>query len=222
VISTTMAEDRLLLGFDARRSDAPEWDERRRRNFLFRLDVVRPLSIDAEVWSSGFDSDSDERADWIGIFDPLWENLGALREAVRAAEGLLGRTSIAAFGRMTGDASAAERTALETQMRGIHPDGTPGDLPATIADPATVQPGWRFLGYDVADLWGLSGLMNCGFLPGEDVANLRARWGPRLNGFHLFDEIADAREFQGFANQRSPEHAPFFVDGIWLVEGRIV
>ena len=209
----------LLLGFDARPPEPPAWDERRKRGFLFRPEAVKPLSIDIGVWPSSFSSKGVARPAWVGIFDPLWESLGRLREAVRDAGNLLGETSLAAFGRITGVASAAELAVLETQLRGVHPDGTPGELPATIADPSTIQPGWTFLGYDVADLWGLSGLMNCGFLPElEDVDALRLRWGPKLNRFHLFDSLEDARELKDLSNRRVAEHAPFFVDGIWLVD----
>jgi hypothetical protein len=107
-------------------------------------------------------------------------------------------------------------------MRGIHPDGTPGDLPTVIADPDRIQPEWRFLGYDVADLGGLSGLANCGFSPElEDREALQRRWGAKLNDCHLFDDLEHAREFKDFSNRRVAEHAPFYVDGIWLVEGEI-
>ena len=216
-----MSTHPLLLGFDARLSKPPEWSEGRKRDYLFRLDVT-PLSIDEQVWPSAFAAHGVPRPDWVGIFDPLWEDLGRLQEAVRGAKSLSGEISLAAFGRMTGAGSPEELAVLETQMRGIHPDGTPGDLPAKIAEPSTLQPGWAFLGYDVADLGGLSGLMNCGFVPeAEDVEALRLRWGPRLNDFHLFDRLEDACEFKDFSNRRVAEHAPFFVDGIWLVEGEV-
>ncbi|HEX8703058.1 MAG TPA: hypothetical protein VF815_29745 [Myxococcaceae bacterium] len=85
--------------------------------------------------------------------------------------------------------------------------------------PYTVDAGWTFLGYDVADLGGsISGLMNCGFLPGQDdVEALRAVWGPKLNSRHLFDDVADAVAFKDFSNHRVPEHRPFFVNGLWLL-----
>jgi hypothetical protein len=210
----------LLLGFDARVT-APDtaWNERRRRGFLFRLDVVRPLSIDPEVWPSAFDRFGVPRPAWVGIFAPLWESLADLRQAVDTGIPP-GSFGLAAFARMTEVCTPDERKALETQLRGIHPDGTPGELPETISVPAAVEPGWTFLGYDVSDLGGLSGLMNCGFVPEvEDVDALRARWGPKLNDWHLFDDLADARGFKDFSNQRVAEHAPFYVDGIWQVEG---
>lgn len=217
-----MIEGIVLVGFDARPSRPREWDEDRKRRFLFRLDVVHPLSMDTMVWPSIFDRNGLERPAWVGRFAPLWESLDRLREAVRKAERAAQETCIAAFGRTVGTASEAERAALETQMRGVHPDGTPGEMPATAAEPSTVQPGWRWLGYDVADLWGLSGLMNCGFSPDEDIEALRARWSPKLNGFHLFDSLEDAHDFKELSNRRVAEHAPFYVDGIWLAEGDLL
>jgi hypothetical protein len=210
----------LLLGFDSRSSKPPDWDESRKRAFLLRLDVSSPLSIDAMVWPSVFELHREPRPAFVGIFDDLWMDLGALRERLTTAE-TLKDARVAAFGRMTAVASAEELAALETLLRGVHPDGTPGDLPASIANPAAVEPGWTFLGYDVADLWGLSGLMNCGFGPEEDVEALRLYWGPKLNRWHLFDRLGDAREFKELSNRRVQEHAPFYVDGIWLVDGTI-
>jgi hypothetical protein len=216
----------LLLGFDARLTGPDTaWDERRKRDYLLRLDVVRPSSIDPQVWPSAFDRFGVPRPAWVGIFAPLWESLAGLRQAVGAGIPP-GSSCLAAFVRVTAVCTPGERQALETQLRGIvpdgTPDGTPGELPETISVPAAVEPGWTFLGYDVADLGGLSGLMNCGFVPEvEDVDALRARWGPKLNAWHLFDDLADAREFKDFSNQRVEEHAPFYVNGIWIVEGEV-
>jgi hypothetical protein len=217
-----MEQGDLLLGFNARVTGPDSaWDERRKREFLFRLDAVRPLSIDAQVWPSAFDRFCVPRPDWVGIFDPLWETLAGLRQAVDAAGMPPGSACLAAFARVTAVCTPDERKTLETQLRGIHPDGTPGELPESISIPDTVEPGWAFLGYDVADLGGLSGLMNCGFGPDEDVEALRFHWGPKLNRWHLFDRLEDARKFKELSNQRVQEHAPFYVDGIWLVDGTI-
>ena len=80
---------------------------------------------------------------------------------------------------------------------------------------------WVFLGYDVADEYMLSVLSNCGFPPGlENVAELRAEWGPRLNEFHLFRSLDDAILFKRFKDPRlRQEHAPpCFVFGLWIVK----
>lgn len=58
------------------------------------------------------------------------------------------------------------------------------DVPATI--PALRAEAWSLLGYDVSDRWLLSGLSNCGFLPGEDIQAFREKWSDQLSDHHLF------------------------------------
>ncbi len=77
---------------------------------------------------------------------------------------------------------------------------------------------WHLLGYDVADVGRTSGLSNCGFVPDvEDVAALRARWGPSLNEWHLFTDLEEALSFAEMSDVRVAEHAPFHVFGLWEV-----
>jgi len=48
----------LVLGFDARETWLPDsggWDPKRRNDYLLRLDVTKPLSMDRNVWGSIFD-----------------------------------------------------------------------------------------------------------------------------------------------------------------------
>ncbi|MFL6195175.1 MAG: hypothetical protein ACJ75H_13455 [Thermoanaerobaculia bacterium] len=216
-----MSNEGLLLGFDARPPKPREWEESRKRRCLFRLDVA-PLSIDPMVWPSVFEANGIETPAWTGRFGGLWEDLATLRDFVAAEREGLGDVCLVAFDRTLAGSSPAARLALETLIRGIYPYGTPGELPDAIADPAAVEPGWTFLGYDVSDLWGLSGLMNAGFLPDrEDVDALRDRWGPKLNSAHLFNALDDARAFRDYADGHIPEHAPFYVDGLWLIEGSL-
>ena len=79
-----------------------------------------------------------------------------------------------------------------------------------------VEPGWRPLGFDIAD-GAISGLSNCGYLPDEAHA-LREAWAARLNEHGLFDEARDALAFRAVTDARVREHAPFAVYGIWMVE----
>jgi len=206
----------VLLGFDARVARPDEsWDERRKRAMLFRLDVVEPLSIDSVVWPSIFEHHSELRPPYVGPYG-FWDDLANLRRHADAR----GDRRIAAFAVAAGACTPEEWTALDAFLRGVSPDGQPGlTIPGT--NPPTVKADWSFLGYDVADLGGgTSGLMNCGFVPElDDVGALRLRWGPKLNAVHLFDRLDDAREFKEFSNRRVAEHAPFFVHGIWLVDG---
>jgi hypothetical protein len=207
----------LVLGFDARQADPAPWDEGRRTRFLLRLDVLQPLSIDRMVWPSVFDLHPELAPPYVGPYG-YWEDLGDLRRHVDASRATLGDAWLAAFAVVTTVCAADEWTALDGFLRGIHPDGTPGEHPSSVAHPAAVEESWSFLGYDVADLGGISGLANCGFLPErEDIAALRDRWAPRLNSVHLFGDLGAAREFKEFSNRRVPEHAPFFVLEIWRV-----
>ena len=70
------------------------------------------------------------------------------------------------------------------------------------------------LGYDVADEVMTSGLSNCGYSNKEREV-VRPRWASRLNRFHLFDDDDAALQFKVLSDARVPEHAPFFVFGIY-------
>jgi len=80
--------------------------------------------------------------------------------------------------------------------------------------PREVEGEARLLGYDIADDVFLSGLSNCGYTDEEKTA-LRSTWASRLNRFHLFDQADVAFEFKTLTEARVPEHAPFFVFGIY-------
>jgi hypothetical protein len=193
-----MHQGNILLGFDAREAGGGgEWNEKRKGDFLFLPDVARPFSIDQMVWRPVVEvHDSPYR---------FWDDLARLQEMVRERPE---RPWIVALGVSLSACSPEEALAVKPFI--------PVDR---SGEPNTEDARWAFLGYDVADLGGsISGLMNCGFLPGhEDVEALRAIWGPKLNSRHLFDDFADAVAFKDFSNRRVPEHAPFFVNGIWLI-----
>jgi hypothetical protein len=76
---------------------------------------------------------------------------------------------------------------------------------------------WERLGYDVADSSLISGLSNCGYTP-QEAGVLRPAWSRRLNKHHLFEEMQPASEFSQLTNRRVPEHAPFYVYGLYVVE----
>lgn len=82
------------------------------------------------------------------------------------------------------------------------------------AEPVAVDERWLRLGFDVADESMLSGLSNCGY-DAPDVDAWRVRWAPHLNRFHLFDEPRMAASFRLASDDRVPEHAPFFVFGLY-------
>jgi hypothetical protein len=76
--------------------------------------------------------------------------------------------------------------------------------------PAEVE----LIGYDVADATMLSALMNCAFSE-PDARTAATRWSARLNEHHLFGNAEDALAFRSESETRVPEHAPFFVYGLY-------
>lgn len=199
--------EELILGFDAREmwlDGEALWNEQRRSAYLFRTDVAKPLSTDTIVWPSVFDADSIPPAS-VGLQD-LWSDLGSLRKSLEVAEG-----------RRVKPCYLISITLLTEGLDKQEQEEWKAMLPAPT--PAVRHSDWSFLGYDVSDRWLLSGLSNCGFLPdGEHVPQLRDKWGPHLNDWHLFDSLERAGEFKQFSDGRVKEHAPFFVFGIWLIE----
>jgi hypothetical protein len=185
----------LYAGADVREAPgnpARDWDAPRRESFLLRLDVARPLSVDRSVWNS------PEHDPVVALGAPLpWIPIAAVRDRALAAK-IPGVVLL--IGLVT--SSAAERHEAAQSM------GIDTEL--------SVEPTWQFLGFDIADGSSISGLSNCGYAENE-AATLRPRWAHRLNDHGLFSNVDDALAFRQVANDRVPEHAPFFVFGLWVL-----
>jgi hypothetical protein len=80
-------------------------------------------------------------------------------------------------------------------------------------DPREVPANSEFLGFDVADPSGISGLSNCEYSSNEQEL-LRPIWVPRINRFGLLDTLEHAIEFRGISDRRMSGHSPFWVCGI--------
>ena len=82
----TMPSNDLLLGFDAREmwlDFSEDWTEERKRSFLLRRDIIKPLSTDTTVWPSVFDvAQTLQRPPWTGPIQELWEDLQALENSL--------------------------------------------------------------------------------------------------------------------------------------------
>lgn len=182
------------------------WPDDRKRTSLFRLDVIRPLSVDPEIWPSVVGtSGALDRPEWTGPVQDLWDDLGRLRFYVNgrrhALEGTFWFIAVAVVPASCGREGLSLWADRVSEM-----------------EPPSIQPEWVSLGYDVADEYLESGLSNRVFRPGlDDAEELRATWGGELNEHHLFRSAAVAVEFASLADKRSPEHAPFCVYGIWRV-----
>jgi hypothetical protein len=96
------------------------------------------------------------------------------------------------------------------------PEEEEGAIGSEVSNPNQVADGWEFLGYDVADYFLLSALMNSPYKEHE-VEDLKARFASKLNEHHLFATIQPAEAFMLLADERLPEHAPFYVYGLYLV-----
>ena len=210
-----------LLGFDARElwlNPDDLWDAARREAFLLSVGVAKPLSTDSMVWPSVFDTGQglglpeSERTRlclaglpsprWIGANAGLWESLGDMRRHLAERWTDSRPHAVIAVSWLSDDGFASAGRV------GPHREPTA---------PAAREAHWRLLGLDIADGSLLSGLSNCGYSQLE-VEELRRRWEPHLNRRHLFADPARAFEFRDLANTRVPEHAPFFVYGLYLIE----
>jgi len=186
----------LYAGADTREHPArtdDDWTQDRRESYLLRPDVARPLSVDPSVWGQ-VRGPGGEVAEtplpWICAEDVLLRAMtwSDASDWVVIVIGVVAEDS-------------HEETAIKQAM------GADTEL--------AVSSGWKFLGFDVAD-GSISGLSNCGY-DASDVASRRRTWAPRLNEHGLFWEVTEALSFRRLTEERVPEHAPFYVYGIWMV-----
>lgn len=219
--------EELILGFDARVVGVRglhRWDDKRKKYFLFRLDVSQPFSVDLMVWPSVFDDDGYDipRPSYVGFYHPLWENLDELQQHVKLMKvSRLERCYIIAVILQYTVCDMQEKEAWRTLLTGFYPKGFQSKHVPTMSfsKPPVRYDTWKFLGYDISDGNCISGLSNCGVdSMNEDKQELISTWGPYLNTHHLFEDIDNAVSFKDFLNKRVKTHAPFFVFGLWLVE----
>jgi hypothetical protein len=208
------AEDKteeFIVGYDAReywRKSDPAWTQERKQAFLYRLDVLKTLSVDTRVWPSIFQAEQRPLPANRSGFQDSWSDLAALQRGVALA--------------FQEKPMRAWRMVAITLLLGNYcrHDDVPWSSRLPLAMPCERGAAWQFLGYDVGDQWLLSALSNCGFVPGlDDVPRFRNAWAPRLNPFHLFSDFQDALLFKRFSDQRlHDDHAPCFVFGLWIVK----
>jgi len=183
-----------VIGFDLRINgdvEAAEWTPARRAQYLLRLDVKIPLSTDVWVWGSVLHPDRSRTLSY--------------------DKALLSRQVQAAL------APTPWLVALTLLVEPGQPEKTTMWCEAFMPpEPETPLPDWILLGYDVADASLLSGLSNCGYMP-EERQPLQQRFTQQLNRFHLFNDLDQAFAFKAETNKRVPEHAPFFVYGLYRI-----
>ena len=199
-----------VLGFDFRvrpESQGTRWTKERRETYLLRADIQFPVSADRTVWpecttrlqkSQTAEMEAQSNGPLNGL-DLFTENKGP--------------DSLAAYRHDSAVliALTSDKTTV-AHLRQMHSVG-----PSSFAVAELEDSGWSFWGYDVADAWMTSGLMNCGFASDEKAGYVE-RYSTGLNGWGLFDDIKISNVYSDETNARVSEHAPFYVFGI-LVAG---
>lgn len=184
------------------------WDDKRRLHFLFNLEAERILSVDDMAWSSVLSDDEliIVQSPFYADLRDLCSDLERLRRWVTSLwGGAWPQCLLVAIELLTdgwGEAEHAEWRDWAHYWAEVMP--------------RSLDPSWRLLGYDVACSGFFSALCNCGLKP-EEMEAARTEWGPHLNRDNLFEDKAVAWEFKQFYDERIPEHAPFFVCGLWQI-----
>lgn len=100
--------------------------------------------------------------------------------------------------------------ALDTLVRRVGP----GYFDNAPSEDDLLSTGWRFLGFDTAELNGLiSGLKSFGYEE-PSWSQYREQFGDALNEVGLFSDEAKAAEFAKMRGTEIPEHTPFDVVGV--------
>lgn len=192
----------FILGFHLRvsRKRMRAWTLQRRRSFLLRDDIRRPLSVDTGVWPNLKDDAflASLFTDYSHGSPPngLWLYTTLSQERLREP--------------WSGSLVALTAALRDTQtLREWHK--IEGDL---LPVSWLRSNGFERLGYDVADRWLYSGLMNCALNVAKQQA-LSLKFGNTLNAVGLFKFTQSATKFRLECDKLIPQHAPFFVFGIW-------
>ena len=188
-----MELNEYIVDFDAREMDEDfraTWPQPDLDTFLLKTDIAKPLSVDRAIWKSVLQGKAD-----IIYAQTTWPNLRRLKDLLVMITRDYWIIAISQF--------LSDR-----------------DLAIAELTPSTRDPAWRFLGYDVADITLLSGLMDMGYSKHERAAALQ-QYASALNRYHLFAELGAALHFASWADKRDAGHGPFIVCGLYLIEATI-
>jgi hypothetical protein len=195
-----------LLGFDVREMWQEYhiiWSRERKDQYLLREDIKKPLSTDTMVWPSVFGAVDELHPPVHRGSLSLWDDLEEMRDFM-VARNITAHIFFWTIGitLVSGEFGAGQEAMGYPTLSAL-------SLPAGSEH-------WALLGYDVSDHSLLSGLSNCGYWE-DEKSEYTQRWGKHLNHYHLFSEVEPAVEFKEVSDRRVPEHAPFFVYGLYLI-----
>jgi hypothetical protein len=178
------------------------WSRERKERFLLRHDLKKILTTYNSTWPSVFLVDSALElppANYVGVFD----NLDLVRQYVTQEWKNAWRTCWEIAVTVFVEDEQDEKESIDPRL---------GPL-----TPAEMDPQWALIGYDISDNFLLSGLSACGY-DLDSVHELREKWAPHLNEYHLFEDVERAFEFKKFTDKRARVHAPFYVYGLYLIK----
>ena len=214
--------NRWLIQFDVRMAKeqyvSQHWLSDSRAEYLLRPDIEWPLSVDTPVSPSVFfsqmfrnpalDSHSTIEVDPAVDGGNYWLELDRMRTYYDLHQALAPGGVVVGIELLSERIAEAERISYELD------DGIECALLLEQTVPARPPNGSTLLGYDVADASRISGLANCGYTE-EEIRDLVPVWADRLNSFGLLTTLEDAVAFRQLCDQRVPEHAPFWIYGLW-------
>ncbi len=196
-----------VLGFHLRVSPhkLQRWNAERKSIYLLREDIATPLSVDTSVWPqsdneslcselfSNYSSVPNSAPNGLNLFDLLSPSY-VTHKSLQTESFLIAITVSSNVGARLRNEHFIEESSIDID-----------DL---------TRANWMCLGFDVANDWFCSGLMNCGYST-NDKAALSKRYSGELNEFGLFMTEQAAASFCTSSDSRVSEHAPFISYGIW-------
>lgn len=225
----------ILIGYDIREmwSDIDSfWDAERRKTFLLKQNVKKPMSVDNAVWPSIYKLDNAEPIDYMkairrskkyktkewdntvknhkvlsipnhtGWLGDLWDELSVIKQ----------NTSVSWSDKwkpcwiiaITQFIDSIDETNIE-------------EYSSCFVIPKETDSSWTLLGYDVADTFLTGFISNAGYTD-EEIEPLRQEWIEHFNHWHLFNDFDLARKYVDVAYKRDFNHGPFAVFGIYGIE----
>lgn len=198
-----------LIGFQLRiaLNHIMQFDNSRRAYYLLREDIVRPLSVDETVWSGC--EDSILLSQLFSDYSPKqYASPNGLGVYCKVSPAVLTRLSTYDGAFLIGITVVNDTSDRANELIAKH------YINMALSIDQLITAGWKCLGYDIANYWLLSGLMNCGYEKTEKSPLVQSYAGG-LNKYGLFKNADDAQRFRIDCDSRVPEHSPFVVYGIW-------
>lgn len=215
--------DEILLGYDIRYGAeyyvSSKWTSSTRKIHLLKPNTIWPVTIDVTMWPSVFDAYGEyddalklkkiyfvpDYDDYVHDTLRLWQDLEAMKTYYQQKQESMEHSVLIAI------VLKEEEWYLKKVLQKSEEERYASVATASKFVPKNVDfSSWETLGFDVCDMFMLSGLVNCGYQDFE-LTSLQNKFAKKLNEYGLFCDWNDAVEFKEMNNERVSEHAPFLV-----------